>query len=135
MAKAHKRTGGTFSIDKITGEVLDKAGLEDIDASKSICKCLDTKIRCLLEKGKKARGGVQARVLEQKLRSGKPYEFKVLVSETNKMKLLNKNQELMLVKRKYEEDLLMIETKNRKLEENLSKASASSRYWNNHLRQ
>ena len=113
---------------------MDRAGLEDVDASKRICKCLDTKIRCLLEKGKKAQGGVQARVLEQKLRSGKPYELKVLVSETNKMKLLNKNQELMLVKRKYEEDLLMIETKNRKLEEDLSKANASSHYWNHHFK-
>ena len=55
MAKTHKRTDRKFSIDKITREVLDKAGLEDVDASKRIWKCLDTKIRCPLVNGESMR--------------------------------------------------------------------------------
>jgi len=85
-----KKGNGKICIEKITRDILDKAALEDVDATPRICKCLDTKTRGLLERGKRARGGMQARLLEETLKSSKPYELTIFVHETNQIRLIRK---------------------------------------------
>ena len=135
IAKEHKKKGnGKIFIEKITRDILDKAALEDVDATPRICKCLDTKTRGLLERGKRARGGMQARHLEETLKSSKPFELTIFVHETNQIRLIRKNQRLIAEKRRLEEELSDAQTKNRKLQKDISIVTASSLYWKNRFK-
>ena len=135
IAKEHKRKrNGRICIEEITREILDEAALEDVDATPRICKCLDTKIRGLLERGRKARGGMQAQCLEETLKSSKPYELSIFVHETNQIQLIRKNQRLSVEKRRLEVELSDAQAKNRKLQEDISIVTASSLYWKNRFK-
>ena len=135
IAKEHKRKrNGRICIEEITGKILNKAALEDIDATPTICKCLYTKFRGRLERGRNLEVECKLKWLEETLKSSKPYELSTFVHETNQIRLIRKNQRLSVEKRRLEVEFSDAQAKNRKVQEDISIVTASSLYWKNRFK-
>ena len=118
------------AIVEIVKEIFQEAKL-DVIATERIVSCVRKKIHQLLSIGEKQKksGGRQYGVFLDRLKASTPYKLKVYVHETDKLKLLKRNEELAVEKQSLEQELQLSCDLMEKLQDDLDKAQASAGFW------
>ena len=118
------------TIVEIVQEIFKEAKL-DVIATERIVSCIRKKIHQLLSIGVKQKksGGRQYGVFLDRLKASTPYKLKVYVHETDKFKLLKRNEELAMEKQSLEQELKVSRDLMEKLQDDLDNANESAGFW------
>ena len=112
-------------------EILDRSGLNDVMLTNRILRCFQTKLTQLLQKKRisSKRGGKQLHKFIDSLRKSKPYEIKIYVNETEKLRLHELTKDLIKEKTQLEQKVESQKNQCEKLLYQLAQANAKTSYW------